>query len=278
MLKKLIKYEFKATYKFMLMLYCILFVLSLMLSIGLRFNIPEIINRFSSEFNFGGLILIVLATIFVIIFAVISAATLCGMFFYSIVRFKNNLLGNEGYLMHTLPVTESQHILSKLIVSVLWTIAGGIALMISYGAIILVISSSESVSNLFFQMPKFITTLIIQHGDKIPEITLYAVESVICGIVNLVFLYLHLYTSMAVGYSFNTHRMLISVAVYIGISIASNTLQAVAVSPFRVLGFFQPGFNFSHFLIWFSIISGLIMSAALFIVTKYFMSKKLNLQ
>ena len=40
--------------------------------------------------------------------AVVSVMTI-------VTRFTRNLLGREGYLMHTLPVTESQLILSKLI-------------------------------------------------------------------------------------------------------------------------------------------------------------------
>ena len=156
MLGKLIKYEFKATYKFMLMLYGILLALSLMLSVGLRLNVQDVINSFTNRFNIGGLIMMIIAVMFMILFAIISASVLCGMFFYSIVRFKNNLLGNEGYLMHTLPAKESDHIFAKLIVSVIWTIAGVFALMISYGLIVLVISSSKAIAELFSQLPALI--------------------------------------------------------------------------------------------------------------------------
>jgi hypothetical protein len=44
-------------------------------------------------------------------------------------RFYKNLLGDEGYLMFTLPVQSWSHILSKLAVSMLWTVvSGGVAL------------------------------------------------------------------------------------------------------------------------------------------------------
>ena len=37
-------------------------------------------------------------------------------------RFYKNLLSGEGYLMHTLPVRPWQHIASKLIAAVVWTV------------------------------------------------------------------------------------------------------------------------------------------------------------
>jgi len=39
-----------------------------------------------------------------------------------ILRFYRNLLGDEGYLMMTLPATREQHILAKLIAAVIWSV------------------------------------------------------------------------------------------------------------------------------------------------------------
>lgn len=277
MLGKLIKYEFKATYKFMLMLYGILLALSLILSVGLRLNVQDVINGFANRFNVGGLIMMIIAVMFMILFAIISASVLCGMFFYSIVRFKNNLLGNEGYLMHTLPAKESDHIFAKLIVSVIWTIAGVFALMISYGLIILVISSSKAIAELFSQLPVLIRTGFIYYRNMIPEFILYVVEIIICCIVNLVYMYLHIYASMAVGYSFNSHRALISVGTYIGIAAVFNLVKGIAIIPFQTLGMFNFA-EFGQFALIFAIVTTAIASVALFVITNYFMNKKLNLQ
>lgn len=277
MLGKLIKYEFKATYKFMLMLYGILLALSLMLSVGLRLNVQDVINSFTNRFNIGGLIMMIIAVMFMILFAIISASVLCGMFFYSIVRFKNNLLGNEGYLMHTLPAKESDHIFAKLIVSVIWTIAGVFALMISYGLIVLVISSSKEIAELFSQLPALIKMWYIHYRNMIPEFVLYVVEIIICCIVNLVCMYLHIYASMAVGYSFNSHRALISVGIYLGIAAVFNIIKGIAIIPFQTLGMFNFA-DFGHFPLIFAIVTTAIASVALFVTANHFMNKKLNLQ
>ena len=277
MLGKLIKYEFKATYKFMLMLYGILLALSLMLSVGLRLNVQDVINSFTNRFNIGGLIMMIIAVMFMILFAIISASVLCGMFFYSIVRFKNNLLGNEGYLMHTLPAKESDHIFAKLIVSVIWTIAGVFALMISYGLIVLVISSSKAIAELFSQLPALIKMWYIHYRNMIPEFVLYVVEIIICCIVNLAYMYLHIYASMAVGYSFNSHRALISVGIYLGIAAVFNLVKGIAIIPFRSFGMFDFS-TFGHFPLIFAIVTSAIASVVLFVTANYFMNKKLNLQ
>ena len=58
--------------------------------------------------------------------AVITALTI-------IQRFTRNLLGREGYLMHTLPVTPAQLILSKLISSMVWLLCSILVIALSLG-------------------------------------------------------------------------------------------------------------------------------------------------
>ena len=53
-----------------------------------------------------------------------AIAVLC--FVSTVQRFYKNLLGREGYLMHTLPVTETQLILSKLLTSMVWVLCSGL--------------------------------------------------------------------------------------------------------------------------------------------------------
>ena len=46
-------------------------------------------------------------------------------------RFYKNLLGDEGYIMFTLPASVHQHVWSKLIVSAVWFIATGVVVFLS---------------------------------------------------------------------------------------------------------------------------------------------------
>ena len=91
MLKQLLKYEFKATGRTYGGLYLALVALAVLSGFSLRS---------SSKDNFASLLLFAYMIVAVAV-AVVSVMTI-------VTRFTRNLLGREGYLMHTLPVTESQ--------------------------------------------------------------------------------------------------------------------------------------------------------------------------
>lgn len=109
MLKQLLKYEFKATGRTYGGLYLALVALAVLSGFSLRS---------SSKDDFASLLLFAYMVVAVAV-AVVSVMTI-------VTRFTRNLLGREGYLMHTLPVTESQLILSKLISSVVWMLCSSI--------------------------------------------------------------------------------------------------------------------------------------------------------
>lgn len=113
MLKQLLKYEFKATKSLYFGLYLALALLSVVLGVSFRQE-----NAWADNTNFGRLEIILMVLYLSVIFAI---AVLC--FVSTVQRFYKNLLGREGYLMHTLPVTETQLILSKLITSMVWCCA-----------------------------------------------------------------------------------------------------------------------------------------------------------
>jgi len=116
MLKQLLKYEFKATKSLYFGLYLALALLSVVLGVTFRQE-----NAWADNTNFGRLEVILMVLYLSVIFAI---AVLC--FVSTVQRFYKNLLGREGYLMHTLPVTETQLILSKLITSMVWVLCSGL--------------------------------------------------------------------------------------------------------------------------------------------------------
>ena len=66
--------------------------------------------------------------------AVVSVMTI-------VTRFTRNLLGREGYLMHTLPVTETQLVTSKLISSTVWSLCSILAACLSFGILAVLMMS-----------------------------------------------------------------------------------------------------------------------------------------
>lgn len=108
MLKKLLKYEWKDTRKLLLPINLTIVVLT---AIGCALLCTSI---FDSD---AGSILAVLFMLFYI-FALIAFSSTTIIYLY--VRFYKNLYTREGYLMHTLPVTEEQLFHSKFIIGNFW--------------------------------------------------------------------------------------------------------------------------------------------------------------
>ena len=127
MLKQLLKYEFKATGRTYGGLYLALVALAVLSGFSLRS---------SSKDDFASLLLFAYMVVAVAV-AVVSVMTI-------VTRFTRNLLGREGYLMHTLPVTESQLILSKLISSVVWMLCSSIVGIFSFAVMLLALSLNSA--------------------------------------------------------------------------------------------------------------------------------------
>lgn len=275
MLRKLIKYEFKATSRFMLLMYALLIALSALMSVGLMLNLDEAMTTIGQEFQLGGLILAVLAFMIMALFVVMNVVVLSGMFFYSVSRFKNNLLGNEGYLMHTLPVKTRDNILAKNFVSVIWTILSFIAVGVS--CFILFLGISET--NIFKELLNILSR-IDWGAHYVREALIILTEFAVLAIVTLVNTYFHIYASMAIGYSSNTHRAAKSIGIFILISIASSIFEIAVLRPFEMFGIdvnAMLSYN-PHITLWYGIIVTAITTVIYYFITHYFMSKKLNLQ
>lgn len=117
MLKNLLKYEFRATARTYGTIYlALLFVAGLL---GFTFRVE---NDFTESRVFD--VLFTLYDLLAVALVVVTITTV-------IHRFTRNLLGREGYLMHTLPVTEAQLVGSKLISSAVWLLASAVVGVVS---------------------------------------------------------------------------------------------------------------------------------------------------
>ena len=277
MLGKLIKYELKATRKFMFLLYGLLLAISVLTSLMFHFNVNggdfNVGTKWGSVSFGGGAVLEILAVLLIIAYVVLTVAAVSAMFFYAIMRFRKNLLGDEGYLMHTLPVKERDHILSKSIVSVLWTLAGFAAAVIS-GVIIL---CGAAGSELFAQLYKLFSDVdgmfLLQSG----RVILLCIELVILVIFALACGYLHIYASMAVGYSLDKYRAVVSVGAFLLLDMLETVLHGVTAKMLlqTTHAFYQ---GHGHLVLWIEIMFAAIMGLAYYGITKYFLSRRLNLE
>ena len=209
----------------------------------------------------------------VFLFAVACVAMAVGMVFIIVIRFYQSLLGDEGYLMHTLPVKEWQHITAKGLSATIYTLGCAVVLFIavaifSKGAIIV-------------EVAKVFPTLA-----KHPVYILYAIEAFIVGIFGILKSVYSVYASMAVGQLADKHRILLSVAAYIGlgfvISVGATVFILLGVNLTDKVAFFNPltqmiNFGSIQFLIISAFLIELAQVALFHVITERILTKSLNL-
>jgi len=267
MLKKLMKYEIKATARIFLPLIIMLFACAFITRI-LRL-LPQ---ADFSRFNIQSIAYLISMLIYIILFAGIVAGTLIIM----IQRFYKNLLGDSGYLMFTLPVKTWQHIFSKLLVAMMWTVLNMLAAVIT----IFIIAADESLITVLAKGWKpFINSFL---GADLPMNLLISVEIIVIGILCLAAAILQIYAAIALGHMFNKHKLLLSFVMYIIL----NTILQVAVTIIAVI--LGGSLNNLPSTLSVNVVAQLIMIliiaiCALFTVgyyalTNYLLKNKLNLE
>lgn len=275
MLGKLIKYEFKATSGFMMLMYSVLIAVSAVMSVALKLNLDETIDKISESFPVGWLIYALLSFVVVCVFIIMNVAVICGMYFYSIVRFKNDLLGDQGYLMHTLPVKTRDNIFAKNIVSIIWTIFSIVVVIIAY--FVLFLGACDATA---FRELGEIVQLIAENIEFGYEFAVLLFEIVIWGIINISNQYFHIYTSMAIGYSSNTSQMAKSIGIYILINIFVKIVHSFVYGMLiNLLSLWElTFFAGSSLFLGIDIVFMTVITTIYYSITNHYLSHKLNLQ
>ena len=208
MLSKLLKHEFRATGRTMLPVYAAVVVLAVLANFSIR-----VIDRSVHTLLtiFCGLII----AAFIIGIIAAGIMTLVMM----IKRFYTNYLKDEGYLMHTLPVSVHELVWSKMIVSVVWfaATAAVICLVILLTALI---QTGTSLAQFFAGFPSWaeIKAALAEAGIRSGDLWLFGLEMLLAIIVAGLYTCLHFYAAMSLGHMFAKDKILLSIVFFVGIS------------------------------------------------------------
>ncbi len=275
MLGKLIKHEFKDTYKTFLLLYVAILFLSV---VNLGFN----------ELGDGtnGLMMIV-EVLFMIAFV------LCAFFLSTIslvlivIRFYKNLLGDEGYLMHTLPVKKSSLIISKWIVAAVWTVCSIVMVILS---IFILVGREVPWGKMFDFIGK-----VYNGYDGMMTLTIVGFLCIMISVMSQLML---IYASMAVGQIWQKHRVLGAFLSFFAINMATQTVTSQITAVFMAsnaeklnnkfehivatnAGFIDGLTSIGDFLTAYLSLSAILLLAfcvLYFFICNYFMTNRLNLE
>lgn len=267
MLGRLIKYEFRATARTLGIFYAALIIISVITRIEMAIR---------SHAEHGASMFFPTAIVMMLYGAGIAAISVMTLIVI-IQRFYKNLLQNEGYLMHTLPVKMWQHIMSKLVVSMVWCMVSMAVIVIS---IMIIGLTGAGIGDIISMMSANIDfNGAATFAEGIILMLVYGASEI-----------LHMYLAMAFGQRAENHKLLVSFGAYIAISVVMQIITGIFMSAVSHIsaeitvnifdvGF--PGFHSMaavHMTLWFMTAVAAVKSAVFFAGTNWLMKNRLNIE
>ncbi|MBR3878584.1 MAG: hypothetical protein IKJ24_00535 [Clostridia bacterium] len=204
----------------------------------------------------------------------------------SVIRFYKNMYSAEGYLTFTLPASNSQHIFVKLCTAMIWQISCFITVVLAW-SIMLIGGDSDSVSGEIVGAElwnEFVNT--IGAGNLVA----YAIELVIAIFAAMVYSMLLAYTCITIGQTAKKHRIGKAVGVYfiyyyatqailsvlstVGTVLATDSMINSSISEMTI----DDTVVLIHIVLCGAIVICAAVSLVFWLVTRYVMTKKLNLE
>ena len=259
MLGKLMKYEWSATWKLLLPANLLIVVTSFFACIMVRqtvFDLDDGVAMFT--------ILVTLTYIVSMMLVFVGTAI------YLIYHFYTTTYGDQGYLLHTLPVDKHQIIIAKALVSAAWIL---ISSFIMYMSVVFLLNFE---GNIYEDFIEALDLIIVTRTDSGAVSVFATMMTLIALIVGIFVRVLKAAACISLGQLSSNHKLLVSFAYYFAIYIIQ---QLVSTSYIMLVGFVgrRTG-TWSLDTSWeFSLISGLIYVVVFYLLTWHVMDKRLNL-
>ncbi|MCL1880529.1 MAG: hypothetical protein FWF71_08035 [Actinomycetia bacterium] len=284
MLGKILKYEFKATARIFVLLYAVLMVLA-----GINAALVATRDVINSEIYSSVVMgLTMIAYVLVAIAVFVVTAVLIVLRFY-------RMLGAEGYLWLTLPATTEQHILGKLVCGMVWSCASALIVIAS----IVVVVTPFGVNDQIWHAVSNLWNLLILTGF---QPTFWLVAMIIMLLLGMLYGILMFYAAMAVGPTLVKSRLggsvLAYVVFYVAIQVVGFIMMYVGMLPsapilsanmdipmsdsgvvsWAAMSAIAPGINqVTLAIIIISMAQCVLFAVAFYLITRYYMKRRLNL-
>ncbi len=280
MLGKLIKYEWKSVCQVGLILLGAIAMATLMGLLG--FQAP-MWNSMRSDSSFGAVTMNIVGVMALLFYVLLLVGAVYAIFIYIVVHFYRSMYTDEGYLLHTLPVTENQILVSKILVGSVWIVLiflGVILSLLTFFCFLMSAVTGESIGEVLKEISGLKDLLQYLFSEDILDVgsCLSLVLNVVIGVpANLIVFF----GAVSLGQLFSKHRVLMAILCYMGIAVVTGILQSVLQGIFYtgVFGSGSKGFLLGY--LDFSMISSLILNVVLAVgcyLASYFINaRKLNL-
>lgn len=275
MLKKLLKYDWKSVSLLLLILHGILLVYTLIGRLGIAFSLSGAGDTMvSSVTTMYGIAAGLYIFVYVLFIFAIGVAT----YVYLAIRFQKNLFSDEGYLTHTLPVSPTKLIWSKMLVAWAWIAIDLVCVIVSVFLLVLFKETSGSIGDLFHEFIAIFTGGYGTQNQIFMIILLLSMIAQLFGFYTTLALF-----SMCLGSLFKTHKILGAIVTFFGINTIFSLISTIlmfevpAWSPVTyetngLTGSQQNGLFLCYLALY------LVCSVLFFLGSRYILSKKLNLE
>lgn len=263
MLGKLMKYEWKATWKLLLPANGLMVVMTV-----LAWWMVHMMD-YSGDFRMMDF----MAVMVLLTYVGSMFAVYVGTAIYLIHRFYTSTYGDQGYLLHTLPVDTHHIIIAKMLVSAMWVMMNSV---IIYLSVVVLFTSSEHV--FVSMMEGVVDTIELLGAEKVTAFTL--VMTIVAYIFSQFARILKVGACISLGQLSSNHRLMLSFAWYVGIYIVERICQGVyfavriavqrEISQTNYFSYFGSGWETT-------LLSGIAGCVAFYLLTWYVMDRKLNL-
>jgi len=203
MLGKLIKHEFKNTYKVMLAVYAAYILLTVLGSVS-----SYTMAKGYSDPNFF--------SVSVIIFYVLSCVAVYILtFVYICIRYYKTMYSAQGYLTHTLPAEGISIFNAKLIVSEIWMIISALLLVVSVFFFTNAASKGEIWNAVFsYSWSDFNERFYEEFDVSFVKLLVWSILGIIFGMLTI---NLWIFTGFAIGQLSDKHKVAISIVAAMGL-------------------------------------------------------------
>ena len=272
---KLMKYEFRSSLRNIGIIWAALIAAAVLFGIMLRTTMNI------SAGNHAG-ILRMMEIVFTIVPPLLYIAMFVAMLVITvlivIMRFYRGLLGDEGYLMHTLPVKPWQLITSKGLVASCIVLVSSIVAVLS----IFILVAIQDAGGFFDGMGD-----VFKAMGREPRWIIVTIECIIILVLSIMKSVYQIYAAMAIGQLSGKHRLLTSLGAYVAISMVLTILLLLLMTAADAIGIMTwindnlmqitDGFKISQLAIGGMFALTAVQVAAFHVITERILSKKLNL-
>lgn len=280
MLGRLLKYEWKSSGKITLLLNAYIIMITVC-------GIIMIKSGFFNQMMTGGITSQGKFSIFAVIGALLATAYFISMIavaiavvLFQIFRFYKNYYTDEGYLMHTLPVSSAQLILSKGLFAFGAILLTSIILMLSAFSVILTAAPAADQQEILYVLRTFIPASAKEFGWSPAWLVFYMIVLTIISGAHSIFAF---YAALSIGQRFAKHKIIGAIIAYAVMNMAEQAISLISMflsgwtalmsnqSPASAILIAQKSLHLS-------LVLSIGITIAYWFITNYMMKKRLNLE